>query len=100
MNPIIKKLKSKKEQELFRRCDEIIHYIWDPVGSKDIPLARDEYYGYLPQIFTLLKNGADKVKISDHLSNLENTSFGMNPNSDRNKEVAELLIETKEALFD
>ncbi len=42
---------SPKENELYRRTHEVLHYIWDPVGVSDEPRARDEYQGYLPQFF-------------------------------------------------
>lgn len=51
MHPITKKLKTKEDKILFQRCDEILHYIWDPIGCKDVPMAREEYYGYVPQVF-------------------------------------------------
>jgi hypothetical protein len=40
--------------ELYRRTDEVLHYIWDPIGIADVPEARDEYHSYLPRIFELL----------------------------------------------
>ena len=39
------------DEELYRRVDEVLHYIWDPIGVAGAPMARDEYYAYLPQIF-------------------------------------------------
>jgi len=34
-----------QEKELYRRTDEILHYLWDPIGVSDTPQARDEYHG-------------------------------------------------------
>jgi hypothetical protein len=31
------------QSELFRRIDEILFYVWDPIGVNDSPYARDEY---------------------------------------------------------
>lgn len=33
--------------ELYRRVDEVLFYVWDPIGVANSPAARDEYYGYL-----------------------------------------------------
>ena len=37
---------SSLDEELYRRVDEVLHYLWDPIGVAGIPEARDEYYGY------------------------------------------------------
>ena len=36
--------------ELHRRTDEVLHYIWDPIGVSGVPTARDEYSGYVPRL--------------------------------------------------
>jgi hypothetical protein len=43
------------DQELFKRVDEVLHYFWDPIGVKKVPQARDEYVGYVPKIFGLVR---------------------------------------------
>ncbi|CAD6563044.1 hypothetical protein ACFQ3P_41525 [Paraburkholderia sabiae] len=42
------------ELELHRRVDEVLFYVWDPIGVANSPAARDEYYGYLPIVFSML----------------------------------------------
>ena len=42
------------QMELYRRVDEVLHYLWDPIGVAGAPEARDEYYSYLPHVFSLL----------------------------------------------
>ena len=32
---------SRKKNELLKRIDEIMHYIWDPIGVFGVPSARD-----------------------------------------------------------
>ena len=49
-----------QDKELYRRCDEVLHYLWDPIGVKGCPGARDEYDSYVPQVFSLVLKGADK----------------------------------------
>ena len=43
-----------QQMELYRATDEVLHYIWDPIGVSDAPNARDEYSSYLPQVFKML----------------------------------------------
>ena len=50
-----------KDEELYRRVDEVLHYILDPIGVSGIPQARDEYYSYLPGVFQLVKHNAEKT---------------------------------------
>ncbi|MCC2617130.1 hypothetical protein LJ739_12830 [Aestuariibacter halophilus] len=91
---------SAEEQELYRRVDEILHYLWDPIGVSDIPLARDEYHSYLPKVFSLVISEAKHHEISEYLVKVESGSMGMSPNNGKAIEVAKLLIETKEALLE
>ena len=42
------------ELELYKRCDEVLHYVWDPIGISDVPEARDEYESYLPTVWRLV----------------------------------------------
>lgn len=46
--------------ELYKRIDEILHYIWDLIGVAEIPQCRDEYQPYLPKAYQLVKSGKNK----------------------------------------
>lgn len=81
-----------KEMELYRRVDEILHYLWDPIGVAGAPGARDEYNGYLPTIHTLVRKAADQQEIADHLMRVERVNMGLNPKADRALQVAETLL--------
>jgi hypothetical protein len=91
---------SKNENELYQRVDEVLHYIWDPIGISDIPEARDEYHSYLPVVYGLVKRGATVGEIADYLSSVTSEMMGLGLNRDRDSEVAEILINWKECLFD
>ena len=91
---------SPKEKELYRRIDEVLHYLWDPIRVSDTPQARDEYHSYLPQVFSLVLNGVDKATISEHLALVESDRMGMSPNRETIKHVVEILIETKRWIID
>lgn len=85
--------------ELYRRMDEVLHYIWDPIGISGIPPARDEYYSYLPKVFSMLTSSTDGKDISDYLISVERDRMGL-PVIDRTKkraiEVAEILLKYRE----
>jgi hypothetical protein len=91
---------STSEKGLYRRVDEILFYLWDPIGVCDIPMARDEYQSYLPKVFKLLINDSKDHEVSAYLIKVESGSMGMSSNSKKALEVARLLIETKEALLE
>lgn len=83
---------SRQDEELYRRTDEVLHYLWDPCGISGAPQARDEYYGYLPEIFNLLKQGADAIALSRHLSSIESDRMGMSGAQDRHVKIGEILV--------
>jgi hypothetical protein len=53
--------------ELYRRVDEVLHYVWDPIGVAGTPEARDEYDAYLPYVFSLLHRDASSEEITGYL---------------------------------
>jgi hypothetical protein len=68
---------TEKERELFLRIDEVLHYVWDPIGVSRVPPARDEYSSYVPQVFSLVMKGADAVSIANHLASIAQDSMGL-----------------------
>jgi len=57
---VIKTFADKKEtalkrslRELEQRVDEVLFYVWDPIGVSDTPAARGEYSSYT---MTVLKH--------------------------------------------
>jgi len=88
------------EEELYRRTDEVLHYIWDPIGVSTAPEARDEYYSYLPPVFSLLKARADVEAIADHLTEIATKRMGLPSNHKHDLEVAELLLYWQQVIND
>jgi hypothetical protein len=84
----------RKEKELYRRVDEVVHYCWDPIGVSDSAHSRDEYYGYLPTIFSHVK-AADLNAILDYMKWVVTDQMGMSFDGDRAKQAAELMLEWK-----
>lgn len=84
---------SPSDEELYRRVDEVLNYIWDPIGVSSAPTARDEYYSYLPTVFNLLKTGSNSKQIADYLCEVATEKMGLNGNRTRDIQVAEVLLD-------
>ena len=80
-----------REAALYRRCDEVLHYVWDPIGVAGIPEARDEYYDYLPQVFELVRDEATEQVIHDHLRHTELLRMGLMGAQDARTAAVEAL---------
>jgi hypothetical protein len=91
--------KNPNDLELYKRTDEVLFYIWDPISVSDTPAARDEYERYLPVVFSMLKQSKPIDEIADYLSKIEIESMGLGDASglkNKNIKVAELLNDHKE----
>ena len=86
------------EQELYRRTDEVLHYVWDPAGVSNSPVAREDYDAYLPEIFTMLRDGQSEQAIAAHLDRLEEHEFGLEADPEMTLHVAAILAEWREIL--
>jgi len=91
---------SKREADLYRRCDEVLHYIWDPIGVADAPGARDEYRSYLPRVFEMVRDEVDPQSIQSYLTEIERTSMGLSPNPDKAAAVVGILQKWREWLWE
>lgn len=87
---------SPQDNELYRRCDEVLHYLWDPIGVRGAPGARDEYHSYLPRVFSLVRGNATVDAIADYLVTVERDRMSLSPAPDRARKVAAILIEYRE----
>jgi len=85
---------SPSEVKLYRRVDEVLHYKWDPIGVSGMPEARDEYHGYLPQVFGMLNESKGELEIAAYLVQVESDRMGLDPKPEAAREIARLLIES------
>jgi hypothetical protein len=94
--------RSRQDDELRTRVDEVLHYLWDPIGVRDIPAARDEYSSYVGHVCKMLKDHASVEQISKHLGIIKTMSMGMpqSGNSEADRMIASILIDWKETIFD
>ncbi len=86
------------KDELRKRVDEVLFYVWDPIGVSQEPFARAEYEEYVPRILELLEKN-DAGAISAYLAETEVNTMGMAPaNKEKCDQVARLLLVHKEAI--
>ena len=87
---------SPKENESYKRTDEVLHDMWNPIGVAGCPGARDEYYAYLPRVFSLLIDRADAEAIADYLVAVEAEHMGVDGRRDQALNIARLLIDDRD----
>jgi hypothetical protein len=86
---------SPADMELYRAVDDVLHYVWDPIGICGIPEARDEYHNYLPHVFGMLQNGSDITAIANYLTIIATETIGLNKNRERDFKAAQTLLDLK-----
>lgn len=86
-----------KIKELNQRIDEVLYYIWDPIGVSDEPCARAEYSSYTMTILKYVIN-EDLNQIANQLSKIETDSMGLTTDKERNLEIAQRLLDYKYAV--
>lgn len=89
----------EQERKLYRHIDEILFYLWDPIGVKDCPAARTEYQSYLPKVFDMLISERKAREIAEYLVKVETSSMGLGANPHQAFNVALTLIEAKDCYF-
>jgi hypothetical protein len=88
--------------KLYRRIDEILFYIWDPIGISRSNWARDEYQSYLPKVFGMIMEKRPTTDIVDYLVHIEADHMGLErrPGIERRTEkVVTLLEEVRESIL-
>lgn len=86
---------SEADENLYRVVDEVLHYLWDPIGVAGIPAARDEYQGYLPEVFRLVRSGSDASAIAATLGRIGKTHMGLPARPAHDEKIAQILVAWK-----
>lgn len=84
--------------ELEKRVDEVLFYLWDPIGVSDEPYARAEYRSYVTSVLGHVENNKTANEIADYLCTIESDSMGLTVNKENALKAAEVLIKHKEAI--
>jgi len=84
--------------ELYRVVDEVLHYLWDPIGVSSIPQARDEYHGYLPHVFGMVRSSADEAAIAAYLGEVITDRMGLSANPKHDLNIAQVLVSWRDTI--
>ena len=84
--------------QLYRICNEVLFYVWDPIGVSRRAAGRDEYDSYTKGVLKLLQEGRDATKVANYLHDLRTTSMGLPSAHQEDQHVAELLIAWRDAV--
>ena len=87
------------ELELYRRADEILYYVWDPIGVSPHPAVRDEYQRYLPKVFAMLQEGVGAQSVAAYLDEVATARMGLEARPEHSERVAELLLDWKAEIY-
>lgn len=61
-------LNESQQNELHKRIDEVLYYLWDPIGISDEPCVRGEYSSYVSSIFNFVINeDLNRIQIHYHI---------------------------------
>ena len=82
---------NSEQLKLYKSIDDILWFDWDPIGINQDGV-RDEYYGYLPEIYQLKIDGASKIEMVKHLDRLITKRMEMESNMKFNEQIAEKII--------
>ena len=89
-----------REAELYKRCDEVLHYIWDPIGIAGAPGARREYYAYLPSIFARVRDEVDADQIVEDLIMIEEQRMTLIGNRENARPAVDVLMKWREWIWE
>lgn len=62
--------------ELRKRVNEVLFYIWDPIGVSPEPFARAEYDAYVSPVLQLLNENDTINPISEYLDTIMISQMG------------------------
>ncbi len=81
------------KEQLLLRINEVLHYIWDPIGISDTPEARDEYDSYASNVWQAVLEGKPENEISEMLTTITTKLMGLEPRREHDVVVANIVID-------
>lgn len=70
----------KIDINLYNSIAEALHYKWDPIGVSGIPQTIGEYDSYVPELYELICQNADRELIFNYLWEVEVQHMGLDGN--------------------
>lgn len=82
----------QRARTLQQKIRAILLEEWDPIGVIEIPDARDEYDGYVPDIYAILISQKPINDVFDYLLWAEAEHMGLTVNRQRTQRISEQLF--------
>lgn len=79
------------QARLYQRVDELLHYVWDPIGVAGTPEARDEYQSYLPRVFKMIVEDIPAKDIKNYFIQVETEEMELSLPFERSAQLDDLL---------
>lgn len=77
---------------LKQRVDEILFYVWDPLGVAPKTELRTEYESYVPGILSMVEKEADAKAIANKLKEIVRTKMGRTGFAESSDKAGEILV--------
>ena len=85
-----------EKQTLRTRIDEILFYMWDPIGVNDEPAARKEYEFYVERVWQMVLENKSKEETSSYFYEIVTTRIEIESNKEHNDEITDYILLSKE----
>lgn len=92
------RMRTFDKDELRRRVDEVLYYVWDPIGISDVASTRGEYDSYVPKVLQLVEQHDRIGPISSHLAGIIDIKMGLKANKQKCDQTAQVLLDHKHAV--
>jgi hypothetical protein len=87
-------LTAAKDFLLYKKIDDILWFDWDPIGINGLA-PRDEYLGYVPEVFGLVKAKVDRQEIANLLYKLGTKNMGMGRTIENCLTIADKILKAQ-----
>lgn len=84
--------------ELGRRVDEVLFYIWDPFGFNSEPFARTEYRSYVEEVLSCLQDAKSSDEITDLLIDIVENRMGLVFSREISQTAGKLIFRHKKTI--
>lgn len=96
----VRQAADRRRDALGRAVDEVLHYVWDPIGIQANPDCRGEYAAYADRIESQLLRGAGEQELCAALAGMARNEMGVNPDAHRTRRAAAALVAWRASLRD
>ncbi len=94
----MKEYSKSSMEELDRRVDEVLFYVWDPIQINDDPFARWEYSNYVPKTLQLVMENDTPEPISAYLEEVVTEMMELAPCKEKSDFTARLLLRHRKVM--